>query len=90
MSEDPSKEVKLDKQYRIFVRDDDGRTVVGFEDIDSIPVDEETGEILYTVDDLHDYGTSTTYTWVVGKYYEHDDAETLLDKFVKKELNTNE
>lgn len=84
LDKDPAKEVKLDKNFRVFIRNDTEKTVVGFEEFD------ENGDPIMSVDNLIDYGDSVTYTWVIGKYYEHNDAETCFDKYEKKELNTNE
>jgi len=38
---------------------------------------------------LTDFGTSTTTTWVTGKYYEDKDWEKVLDKYMKKGMSTN-
>ena len=107
---DNSKEVKLKKRYRVFVRDDND-AVIGIEPdlFEYTPIetnivqefDEETGELISETEVvtggdfipkesyLTDFGDSTTTTWVTGKYYEHDEALKVLDKFIKKEMDTN-
>ena len=63
--------------------------------------DDETGELISETEVvtggdfipkeeyLTDFGTSTTTTWVTGKYYENDKWEKVLDKYMKKEMDTN-
>jgi hypothetical protein len=96
--EDPLKEVKLDKRYRLFVRDDNEQMTVGMDEslFQYTPtiVDPETGEVsggewIPDKTYLIDYGTSVTYTWVIGKYYEDDDPEKVMEKYTEKELETN-
>jgi len=47
------------------------------------------GDFIPKLDYLTDFGTSTTTTWVTGKYYKDDKWEKVLDKYIKKEMSTN-
>jgi hypothetical protein len=94
---DQSKEVKMDKRFRLFIRDDNGQMMGMDESLfeyTPVVVDPETGE--QTGGDwipqnsyLIDYGTSVTYTWTIGKYYEDDDPEKVMEKYTENTLVSN-
>ena len=74
------KEVRMHHRYRLFIRDDNGQ-VFGCEKTD--------GNGDPDLDTLIDYGNSVTYTWVLGKYYHHNDPADVKDKWEREELDDN-